>query len=74
MNTTRVVTVIVAVLYVLFWFAYDTVGVKPVKEYIEKSIDVVELADRVVVEPLAGLCPIDVTKDIAISMLEEIFK
>ncbi len=55
-------------------FAYDTVGVKPVKEYIEKSIDVVELADRVVVEPLAGLCPINVTKDIAISMLEEIFK
>lgn len=55
-------------------FAYDTVGVKPVKDYITDVTKVDELAERVVVEPLAALSPVNITKEIAMEMLKKIFE
>ena len=55
-------------------FAYETVGVKPVGDYVANAPAFEELADRVVAEPLAGLSPVEITKDVALEMLEKIFR
>ncbi len=55
-------------------FAYDTVGVKPVKDYITDVTKVDGLAERVAVEPLAALSPVNITKEIAMEMLKKIFE
>ena len=55
-------------------FAYETVGVKPVGDYVAETPAFEELADRVVAEPLAGLSPVEITKDVALEMLEKIFR
>ena len=55
-------------------FAYETVGVKPVGDYVADTPAFEELADRVVAEPLAGLSPVEITKDVAFEMLEKIFR
>lgn len=54
-------------------FAYETVGVKRIEEYMKEEADIDTLADRVVAEPLAGLAPMKVTKECAIEMLQRIF-
>lgn len=54
-------------------FAYDVVGVKRIEEYASAEADIDDLAVRVANEPLAGLAPITVTKDIASEMLTKIF-
>lgn len=54
-------------------FAYETVGVKPVKDYVTGTADIETLAARVEVEPLAGLSPLPITKTNAGEMLKKIF-
>ncbi len=55
-------------------FAYETVGVKPVSEYLKTAPDKQELAKRVPVEPLAALAPVAVTEENALAMIEKIFQ
>lgn len=57
-------------------FACDTVGVKPIREYVRETaeIDIEELAERVTVEPLAALAPFEVTKENAAKMLGKVFE
>lgn len=55
-------------------FAYETVGVKAIKEYIAEEPKREILADNIVKEPLAALSPLKVTKELALDMLDEIFK
>ena len=54
-------------------FAYETVGVKPVRDYVTEAADIETLAERVEAEPLAGLSPLPITKANAGEMLEKIF-
>lgn len=54
-------------------FAYETVGVKHIEEYISEVVNQDKLAEKVVVEPLAGLCPFKVDKESALAMIEKIF-
>ena len=49
-------------------------GVKPVGDYVADTPAFEELPDRVVAEPLAGLSPVEITKDVAFEMLEKIFR
>lgn len=55
-------------------FAYDVVGVKKVDEFVSGSADIDLLAGRVEAEPLAGLSPVKVTKELAADMLRKIFE
>ncbi|MGN0394998.1 MAG: iron-containing alcohol dehydrogenase [Coprococcus sp.] len=55
-------------------FAYETIGVKKVEDYMTEPVDIDKLSERVVTEPLAGLAPISVTKEAATNMLRKIFK
>ncbi len=55
-------------------FAYETVGVKPVSDYVEATPDLEELAKRVPVEPLASLAPVEITEENALAMVEKIFQ
>lgn len=54
-------------------FAYETVGVKPVKDYVKDAADIETLAERVETEPLAALSPLPITKANAGEMLKKIF-
>ena len=54
-------------------FAYETVGVKPVRDYVTEAADIETLAERVEAEPLAGLSPLPITKANAGEMLKKIF-
>ncbi len=54
-------------------FAYETVGVKTVKDYVAEAADIEVLAERVVAEPLAVLSPLPITKTNADEMLKKIF-
>ncbi|MGN0328061.1 MAG: iron-containing alcohol dehydrogenase [Lachnospira sp.] len=55
-------------------FAYDMVGVKKISEFYSGDVDVAELADRIVKEPLAGLAPLKITDEAATEFVEKIFK
>ena len=55
-------------------FAYDVVGVKKVDEFVSESTDIDLIAGRVEAEPLAGLSPVKVTKELAADMLRKIFE
>ncbi len=55
-------------------FAYGVVGVKKVDEFVSGSADIDLLAGRVEAEPLAGLSPVKVTKELAADMLRKIFE
>ncbi len=54
-------------------FAYETVGVKPVSEYLKTTPDKEKLAKRVPSEPLAALSPVAITEENASVMIEKIF-
>lgn len=54
-------------------FAYETVGVKPIQEYMHGEPDREMLAARVPVEPLAVLTPVTVTEENARVMIDKIF-
>ena len=54
-------------------FAYETVGVKPIQEYMHSEPDKEILAARVPVEPLAVLTPVAVTEENARVMIDKIF-
>ncbi len=54
-------------------FAYETVGVKKITDYVSDKADVKLLAERVVTEPLAGLAPLKITEELASEMVEKIF-
>ncbi len=54
-------------------FAYETVGVKPIQEYMHSEPDKEMLAARVPVEPLAVLTPVAVTEENARVMIDKIF-
>lgn len=54
-------------------FAYETLGVKNISEYVTDEIDMKVLANNVVNEPLAALTPIDITLETATNMLNKIF-
>jgi alcohol dehydrogenase class IV len=54
-------------------FAYETVGVKAISDYLQDEPDLAALAERVPVEPLAALCPVTVTEDNALGMVKKIF-
>lgn len=54
-------------------FAYETVGVRKMTEYVSDKPDVQMLAERVVNEPLAGLSPVKITNELAGNMIKEIF-
>ena len=54
-------------------FAYETVGVKPIQEYMHGEPDREMLAARVPVEPLAVLTPVAVTEENARVMIDKIF-
>ncbi len=54
-------------------FAYETVGVKPIQEYMHGEPDRKMLAARVPVEPLAVLTPVAVTEENARVMIDKIF-
>lgn len=55
-------------------FAYETVGVRQIKEYTTDMTKVDELAKRVAIEPLAVLAPIAVTEENAAEMLRKILE
>ena len=55
-------------------FAYETVGVKSVSEYLKTAPDKKELAKRVPTEPLAALAPVAITEENAGVMIEKIFQ
>lgn len=55
-------------------FAYETVGVKLVSEYLKTAPDKKELAKRVPTEPLAALAPVAITEENAGVMIEKIFQ
>ena len=55
-------------------FAYETVGVKSVSEYLKTAPDKKELAKRVPTEPLATLAPVAITEENAGVMIEKIFQ
>ena len=55
-------------------FAYETVGVRQIKEYTTDMTKVDELAKRVAIEPLAVLAPIAVTEEKAAEMLRKILE
>ena len=55
-------------------FAYETVGVRQIKEYTTDVTKVDELAKRVAIEPLAVLAPIAVTEENAAEMLIKILE
>lgn len=54
-------------------FAYDVIGVKRIEEYVSAKVEIDDLAMRVANEPLAGLAPISITKEVASEMLTKIF-
>lgn len=55
-------------------FAYGRLKVKPIQEYIgDRPVDLDALADCIVAEPLAGLSPVPVTKEVALEILHKIF-
>ena len=54
-------------------FAYETVGVKKISDYVSAEADIDVLAERVVNEPLASLSPVKVTNELASEMLKKIF-
>ena len=54
-------------------FAYEIVGVKRISEFVSGEVNVEKLADKVVIEPLAGIAPMEITKQNAKNMLYKIF-
>lgn len=54
-------------------FAYDVVGVKKITDYELMDVDIDDLVERVVKEPLAALAPINITDLEAKKMLSKIF-
>lgn len=54
-------------------FAYDVVGVKKITDYELMDVDMGDLVERVVMEPLATLAPIKITDVEAKEMLSKIF-
>lgn len=55
-------------------FAYETVGVKTIKEYISEEPKREILANNIVKEPLAALSPLKITEEIALDIIDEIFE
>lgn len=54
-------------------FAYETVGVKKITDYVSEEADVKLLVERVVNEPLASLSPVKITEELAGNMIKKIF-
>lgn len=54
-------------------FAYNMVGVKKIKEYYSGDVDVDDLVERILNEPLRAFAPIEITKDVAKEIVERIF-